>query len=156
MRQTLGTQRLSRAAAWLAIGLLGVAMCMPGLAEAHRTDRGWQPRSDAASGAHHLERLALRRDKVISYAMPGELTPAQLLAKYRQYNPTVDGPGSSVLGRLLRDYARYNPTVDAVPALTASATTRQWCASPRHIGFMGLRFVSCASTMGYGNSRADN
>jgi hypothetical protein len=115
-------------------------------------------RPAAQLGMSSLAPTALRQDAVPAptASMPGELTPAQLLAKYRQYNPTVDGPGSSVLGRLLRDYARYNPTVDAVPALTAAATTRQWCASPRHIGFMGLRFVSCASTMGYGNSRADN
>jgi hypothetical protein len=71
-----------------------------------------------------LTRQDARSSSPIASA-PGELTPAQLLAKYRQYNPTVDGPGSSALGRLLRDYARYNPTMDAVPAPTASATTRQ-------------------------------
>jgi hypothetical protein len=95
-----------------------------------------------------------------------------LLVAYARYNPVVDGPGSSTLGRVLAQYERYNPTNPAtrqltmerndyyawrrqaalsLPSPTASTTTRQWCASPRHIGFMGLRYVLCASTMGHGN-----
>jgi hypothetical protein len=102
-----------------------------------------------AQEARFFEAKLARQDALSSLSptasTPGELTPAQLLAKYRQYNPTVGGPESSALGRLLRDYARYNPSMDAAPAPTASTTTRQWRASPLHIGFMGLRFVACAS-----------